>query len=71
MTKTRHLLDLDDADRPFIEALIARARQFKAGVPNEGIRLRGKIVMGMFFEPSTRDDDQLQRRRATAGRNVD
>jgi len=54
VTKTRHLLDLDDADRPFIEALIARARQFKAGVPNEGIRLRGKIVMGMFFEPSTR-----------------
>ncbi len=54
MTKTRHLLDLDDADRPFIEALIARARQFKNGVANEGIRLRGKIVLGMFFEPSTR-----------------
>lgn len=54
MTKPRHLLDLDDADRPFIEALITRARQFKAGVPNEGIRLRGKLVMGMFFEPSTR-----------------
>ncbi len=54
MTKTKHLLDLDDADRPFIEALIARARQFKAGVPNENIRLRGKIVLGMFFEASTR-----------------
>lgn len=54
MTKTRHLLDLDDADRPFIEALIARARQFKAGLPNENIRLRGKLVLGMFFEPSTR-----------------
>ena len=54
MTKTKHLLDLDDADRPFIEALITRARQFKAGLPNENIRLRGKIVLGMFFEPSTR-----------------
>ena len=54
MTKTKHLLDLDDADRPFIEALIARARQFKAGLPNENIRLRGKIVLGMFFEASTR-----------------
>ncbi len=54
MTKSRHLLDLDDADKPFIEALIARARQFKAGVPNENARLRGKVVLGMFFEPSTR-----------------
>ena len=54
MSTTRHLLDLDDADRPFIEALIARARQFKAGVPNESTRLRGRIIMGMFFEPSTR-----------------
>lgn len=54
MTKTKHLLDLDDADRPFIEALIARARQFKKGVPNEAIRLRGALVLGTFFEPSTR-----------------
>ncbi len=54
MTKPRHLLDLDDADRQFIEALITRARAFKAGVPNENIRLRGKIVLAMFFEPSTR-----------------
>ncbi|MBC5806254.1 MAG: aspartate carbamoyltransferase [Candidatus Eremiobacter antarcticus] len=54
MIKTRHLLDLDDADRPFIEALIARARQFKQGIPNEGSRLRGRVVLGMFFETSTR-----------------
>lgn len=54
MTKSKHLLDLDDADKPFIEALIARARQFKTGVPNENARLRGKVVLGMFFEPSTR-----------------
>lgn len=54
MTKSKHLLDLDDADKPFIEALITRARQFKAGVPNENIRLRGRVVLGMFFETSTR-----------------
>ncbi|MDQ6780574.1 MAG: aspartate carbamoyltransferase catalytic subunit [Candidatus Eremiobacteraeota bacterium] len=54
MTKAKHLLDLDDADRPFIEALIARARQYKHGVPNENLRLRGRIVLGMFFETSTR-----------------
>jgi len=54
VTKSRHLLDLDNADRPFIEALIARARQYKTGVPNENIRLRGRVVLGMFFESSTR-----------------
>lgn len=54
MSKLKHLLDLDDADRPFIEALIARARQYKHGVPNENLRLRGRVVLGMFFETSTR-----------------
>ncbi|MBV8164675.1 MAG: aspartate carbamoyltransferase catalytic subunit [Candidatus Eremiobacteraeota bacterium] len=54
MTKTKHLLDLDDADRPFIEALCTRARQFKAGLPNEHQRLRGAVILGMFFEASTR-----------------
>jgi aspartate carbamoyltransferase catalytic subunit len=58
--KSRHLLDLDDADRPFIEALIARARQFKAGVPNAAIRLRDNVVVGMFFEPSTRTNISFQ-----------
>jgi aspartate carbamoyltransferase catalytic subunit len=58
--KTRHLLDLDDADRPFIEALIARARQFKAGVANAAIRLRDTVVVGMFFEPSTRTNMSFQ-----------
>ncbi len=54
MTAHRHLLDLDDAQRPVIEALIARARAFKAGVRDASVRLRGKTVLGMFFEPSTR-----------------
>ena len=54
MTAQRHLLDLDDAQRPVIEALIARARAFKQGVRDANLRLRGKTVLGMFFEPSTR-----------------
>jgi aspartate carbamoyltransferase catalytic subunit len=54
MTAARHLLDLDDAQRPLIEALITRARAFKRGVTDASVRLKGKIVLGMFFEPSTR-----------------
>lgn len=54
MTGARHLLDLDDAQRPLIEALITRARAFKRGVTDSSVRLKGKIVLGMFFEPSTR-----------------
>ena len=54
MMYDRHLLDLDDAQRPVIEALIARARAFKQGVPDASIRIKGKVVLGMFFEASTR-----------------
>jgi len=54
MTQDRLLLDLDDAQRPLIEALIKRAREFKRGVADASLRLKGKIVVGMFFEPSTR-----------------
>jgi aspartate carbamoyltransferase catalytic subunit len=54
MTHERHLLDLDDAQRPVIEALIARARAFKLGVADSAVRLKGKAVLGMFFEASTR-----------------
>lgn len=54
MSSDRHLLDLDDAQRPAIEALITRARAFKQGVADASIRLRGRLVLGMFFEASTR-----------------
>ena len=54
MTGDRHLLDLDDAQRPAIEALIVRARAFKRGVADAAVRLKGKVVLGMFFEASTR-----------------
>lgn len=54
MTQDRLLLDLDDAQRPLVEALIKRAQEFKRGVADASARLRGKIVVGMFFEASTR-----------------
>lgn len=54
MTQDRLLLDLDDAQRPLVEALIKRAQEFKRGVADASLRLKGKIVVGMFFEPSTR-----------------
>jgi aspartate carbamoyltransferase catalytic subunit len=54
MTRTRHLLDLDGADRSTIERFIARAAEFKRGVPSAGRLLHGRIVVGMFFEASTR-----------------
>ena len=51
---SKNWLDLDDANRQAIEALIARASAFKRGVPNAARILDGKIVLGMFFEKSTR-----------------
>lgn len=54
MTQDRLLLDLDDAQRPLVEALIKRAQEFKRGVADAALRLKGKIVLGMFFEASTR-----------------
>jgi len=54
MTGAQHFLDLDDAQRPALEALIVRAHAFKKGVPDAGVRLRGRTIVGMFFEPSTR-----------------
>jgi len=54
MTKTRHFLDLDGADRAGIERLTTRAAQHKQGVPSAGRILHGRLVLGMFFEPSTR-----------------
>jgi aspartate carbamoyltransferase catalytic subunit len=54
MNHDRHLLDLDDAARPLIEAFVSRAQAFRAGVLDAAVRLRGKSIVGMFFEPSTR-----------------
>ncbi|HLJ83416.1 MAG TPA: aspartate carbamoyltransferase catalytic subunit [Candidatus Eremiobacteraceae bacterium] len=54
MTRSRHLLDLDGADRSTIERFVARAAEFKRGVPSAARLLHGRIVIGMFFEASTR-----------------
>jgi aspartate carbamoyltransferase catalytic subunit len=54
MTKVPHFLDLDDASRADIETLVTRALEFKRGVPAADGQLRGRAVLGMFFEASTR-----------------
>ncbi|MBV8282179.1 MAG: aspartate carbamoyltransferase catalytic subunit [Candidatus Eremiobacteraeota bacterium] len=54
MIAPTHFLDLDDMQRPALEALIVRAHSFKKGVPDAAVRLRGRTIVGMFFEPSTR-----------------
>jgi len=54
MSHDRHLLDLDGMQRPTVEALIARALAFKQGVADASVRLKGRLVLGMFFEASTR-----------------
>ncbi len=54
MTRARHLLDLDGADRATIEKILARAADFKRGVPSAACLLHDRVVVGMFFEASTR-----------------
>ena len=54
MTNGPHFLDLDDASRADIEMLVKRALEFKRGVADAGRMLRGRAVLGMFFEASTR-----------------
>src|SRR5690349_2690457 len=55
--RLRHLLGLEDLDRPTLERILDRAEEF-VGV-GEGGRpkrddLKGKVVANLFFEPSTR-----------------
>jgi aspartate carbamoyltransferase catalytic subunit len=51
------LLDIDSLQRPEIEAILARARYFQPS-ENESYRrfetLRGKMIVNLFFEASTR-----------------
>jgi aspartate carbamoyltransferase catalytic subunit len=54
MTEARHFLDLDGATRAEIEKLIARALEHKRGIAGAERLLQGKMVLGMFFEASTR-----------------
>ena len=53
----KHLLDLDDVSRAEIELIIETARSFKE-VSSRDVKkvpvLRGKTVVLLFFEPSTR-----------------
>ena len=54
MTQARHFLDLDEAKRAEVEQLVARAREHKRSVPDAELLRRGRVVVAMFFEPSTR-----------------
>jgi len=54
MTQARHFLDLDEATRAEVEQLVMRAREHKRGVPEADRLRRGRLVVAMFFEPSTR-----------------
>jgi aspartate carbamoyltransferase catalytic subunit len=53
----RHLLSIEDLDREAIERIVARAASF-AGVSDREIKkvpaLRGRIVLNLFYEASTR-----------------
>ena len=54
MTQARHFLDLDEVTRAEVEQLVMRAREHKRGVPEADRLRRGRLVVAMFFEPSTR-----------------
>jgi aspartate carbamoyltransferase catalytic subunit len=54
---TRHLLSSDDLDRATVERLLERAASFEAVSEREVKKvpaLRGRTVLSVFFEPSTR-----------------
>ena len=55
--KTKGLLDIESLDRPAIEAMLERARFFQPA-PGETYKrletLKGKTVINLFFEASTR-----------------
>jgi aspartate carbamoyltransferase catalytic subunit len=60
MIPARHFLDLDDATRAEIEKLIARALDHKRGIAGAERLLHGRLVIGMFFEASTRTSLSFQ-----------
>ena len=51
----RNLLGIEDLDRSEIEHLLERGRRYKAIPPNTKLdTLRGRSIVTLFFEPSTR-----------------
>jgi aspartate carbamoyltransferase catalytic subunit len=54
---TRHLISIEDIDREIIERLLATARNFARSLEREMKKLptlRGRTVINVFYEPSTR-----------------
>jgi aspartate carbamoyltransferase catalytic subunit len=60
----RHLLSITDLERPDIEHLMQRAESFAEGVGRRDIKkvpaLRGKTVVNLFLEPSTRTSSSFE-----------
>jgi aspartate carbamoyltransferase catalytic subunit len=53
----RHLLELEELSREEIETILDTAEQFDAGDesrPSKRTDLKGKVMVNLFFEPSTR-----------------
>jgi aspartate carbamoyltransferase catalytic subunit len=60
--RLRHLLTLEHLPRDALEALLARAAALRPGALGAGWRdaLRGRTVVNLFFEPSTRTRSSFQ-----------
>ena len=60
----KHLLSIADLERPDIEHLMKRAESFAEGVGRRDIKkvpaLRGKTVVNLFLEPSTRTSSSFE-----------
>ena len=65
----RHLISIDDLDRAGIERILDRAESF-AEVSGREIKkvpaLRGRTVVNLFYEASTRTQLELRARRQAA-----
>ena len=65
----RHLLSIEDLDRPGIERILDRAKSFTEVSEREVKKvpaLRGRRVLNLFYEASTRTRCSLRARRQDA-----
>ncbi|MBX7099978.1 MAG: aspartate carbamoyltransferase catalytic subunit [Myxococcaceae bacterium] len=65
----KHLLAIEGLDRPFVERLLDRAREFREGRVRER-PLAGQVVANLFFEPSTRTRTSFELAAAFLGAHV-
>ena len=70
----RHLLSIEDLDRPGIERILDRAKSFTEVSEREIKKvpaLRGRRVLNLFYEASTRTRSSLRAGRQDAQRRGD